>query len=108
MITEDLVRETLKKVNYPGFSRDIVSFGLVKKITIVGNDITVLISVATKDPAVPRGIHESAEKVLASIEGVGKISIDFDIKDPPEPVTGGNPAAGQHRRLYRREHCRTG
>lgn len=95
MITEDLVRETLKKVNYPGFSRDIVSFGLVKKITIVGNDITVLISVATKDPAVPRGIHESAEKFLASIGGVGKISIDFDIKDPPEPVTGGNPAAGQ-------------
>jgi hypothetical protein len=28
-ITEDQVRESLKAVRYPGFSRDIVSFGLV-------------------------------------------------------------------------------
>jgi len=95
MITEDLVREKLKKVNYPGFSRDILSFGLVKKIDLHGNDITVFISLATRDPAVPRGIHEGVESALNSLEGVGKITIEFDIKDPPDPVTGGNPAAGQ-------------
>ena len=95
MITEDLVREKLKKVNYPGFSRDILSFGLVKKIDLNGNDITVFISLATRDPAVPRGIHEGVESALNTIAGVGKITIEFDIKDPPDPVTGGNPAAGQ-------------
>jgi ATP-binding protein involved in chromosome partitioning len=95
MITEDLVREKLKKVNYPGFSRDILSFGLVKKIDLHGNDITVFISLATRDPAVPRGIHEGVESVLNSVDGVGKVTIEFDIKDPPDPVTGGNPAAGQ-------------
>ena len=95
MITEDLVREKLKKVNYPGFSRDILSFGLVKKIDLHGNDVTVFISLATRDPAVPRGIHEGVESALNSLDGVGKITIEFDIKDPPDPVTGGNPAAGQ-------------
>ncbi len=95
MITEDLVREKLKKVNYPGFSRDILSFGLVKKIDLHGNDIAVFISLATRDPAVPRGIHEGVESALNSLDGVGKITIEFDIKDPPDPVTGGNPAAGQ-------------
>ena len=95
MITEDLVREKLKKVNYPGFSRDILSFGLVKKIDLHGNDITVFISLATRDPAVPRGIHEGVESALNSLDGVGKVTIEFDIKDPPDPVTGGNPAAGQ-------------
>jgi ATP-binding protein involved in chromosome partitioning len=95
MITEDLVREKLKKVNYPGFSRDILSFGLVKKIDLSGNDITVFISLATRDPAVPRGIHEGVENALNSLDKVGKITIEFDIKDPPDPVTGGNPAAGQ-------------
>lgn len=95
MITEDLVREKLKKVNYPGFSRDILSFGLVKKIDLNGNDITVFISLATRDPAVPRGIHEGVESALNTIAGVGKVTIEFDIKDPPDPVTGGNPAAGQ-------------
>lgn len=95
MITEELVREHLKKVNYPGFSRDILSFGLVKKILISGNDIVVSIGIATKDPAIPRGIHEGVEATLKSIEGVGKVTIEFDIQAPPDPVTGGNPAAGQ-------------
>lgn len=95
MITENLVREKLKNVNYPGFSRDILSFGLVKQIDLQGNDITVFISLATRDPAVPRGIHEGVENALQAIDGVGKIAIEFDIKDPPDPVTGGNPAAGQ-------------
>ena len=95
MITEDLVREKLKKVNYPGFSRDIVSFGLVKKIAISGQDIAVHISIATRDPGVPRGIHEGVESALKAIDGVGTVTIEFDIKDPPDPVTGGNPAAGQ-------------
>ncbi|MDF1862190.1 MAG: Mrp/NBP35 family ATP-binding protein [Verrucomicrobiales bacterium] len=95
MITEEFIREKLGEVNYPGFSRDIISFGLVKGILIDGSDVTVKISLATRDPNVPRGIHEGIESTLSSIDGIGKVSVDFDIQDPPEPVTGGNPAAGQ-------------
>lgn len=94
MITEDSVREKLKKVNYPGFSRDIVSFGLVKRIEVVGSDVTVLIGLATRDPNIPRTIHQGIEEALATLEGAGKVVIDFDLKDPPEAVTG-NPAAAQ-------------
>ncbi|MCB1203837.1 MAG: Mrp/NBP35 family ATP-binding protein [Verrucomicrobiae bacterium] len=94
MINEESVREKLKKVNYPGFSRDIVSFGLIKRITVSGNDVLVLVSLATRDPAVPRAIHQGIEEALATLEGVGRVEIDFDLKDPPEPVAG-NPAAAQ-------------
>ena len=31
-VSEEQVKEALKGVKYPGFSRDIVSFGLVKVI----------------------------------------------------------------------------
>src|SRR5437868_9071194 len=34
MPTEDDIRNALKSVKYPGYSRDIVSFGLVKHIAI--------------------------------------------------------------------------
>tara|TARA_R110000850_G_scaffold207995_3_gene334068 strand:+ start:83 stop:1132 length:1050 start_codon:yes stop_codon:yes gene_type:complete len=95
MITENLIREKLGEVNYPGFSRDILSFGLVKGIDIEGADVTVRISLATRDANIPRGIHEGVDAALNAIEGIGKVSIDFDIQDPPEPVTGGDPAAGQ-------------
>ncbi len=94
MINEESVREKLKNVNYPGFSRDIVSFGLIKRIEVSGNDVAVLVSLATRDPDVPRTIHQGIEEVLSSLEEVGRISIDFDLKDPPEPVAG-NPAAAQ-------------
>lgn len=94
MITEDSVREKLKKVNYPGFSRDIVSFGLIKQIRIAGNDVTVLVSLATRDPNIPRQIHQGIEVALADLAGAGKISIDFDIKDPPETAAA-NPASAQ-------------
>ncbi|MBU6178831.1 MAG: ATP-binding protein [Verrucomicrobia bacterium] len=94
MITEASVREKLKQVPYPGFSRDIVSFGLVKRVDVSGNDVTVLVSLATRDPAVPRAIHQGIEEAMQSLDGVGKVVIDFDLKDPPEPVAG-NPSAAQ-------------
>lgn len=94
MINEESVREKLKKVNYPGFSRDILSFGLVKRIDVADGDITVLVSLATRDPAIPRAIHQGIEEALSTLEGAGRIVIDFDLKDPPEAVAG-NPAAAQ-------------
>ena len=92
MITEASIHEELAKVSYPGFSRDIVSFGLVKEISIDDDgNVTVKLSVATREPAIPRQIHEEALEVLEAIEGIGKVTLDFDIKDPPQPVTGGIP-----------------
>jgi len=32
MLSQDTVLDALKSVKYPGYSRDIVSFGLVKEI----------------------------------------------------------------------------
>ena len=31
MLTQDSIRDALKAVKYPGYSRDIVSFGIVKE-----------------------------------------------------------------------------
>ena len=37
------ILEQLKKINYPGFSRDIVSFGMVKEVIIDQNIITIML-----------------------------------------------------------------
>ena len=44
MPTEDQVHEALKQVKYPGFTRDIVSFGIVKRIAVSGNDVAVILN----------------------------------------------------------------
>lgn len=83
VISQDAVNEALKDVKYPGFSRDIVSFGLVKEIRVEGADVEVRISLATNDPAVPASIKEAAEARLHAVPGVGRVNLRIDIQAPP-------------------------
>ena len=100
-ITESQVLEILKAVRYPGFSRDIVSFGLVKGVRIEGEgSITVQLSMATSDPKVPQAIKEDAERALSAIPGVVSARVLIDIQAPahtPQGAQGtGGPAAATH------------
>ncbi|RYD25655.1 MAG: MRP family ATP-binding protein [Verrucomicrobiaceae bacterium] len=86
MITEARILDILRTVKYPGFSRDVVSFGLIKGITVKGGDVTVHFTLAVRDPQVPRQIHESAMRALEAEPGIGKVELDFDIKEPEAPA----------------------
>ena len=86
MITEAQILESLRTVKYPGFSRDIVSFGLVKSITIANSDVTIELSLAARDAGIPRQIHEAASAALALVPGIGEVKLDFDIKEPEGPA----------------------
>jgi len=44
-ITREEIQNILKEVNYPGFSRDIVSFGMVKDILIQGVHINISLQI---------------------------------------------------------------
>ena len=46
-MTPELIRDALRQVRYPGFSRDIVSFGLVKEVRCEPGQTTVGIEVQT-------------------------------------------------------------
>ncbi len=95
MLTENDIRSALGGVRYPGFSRDILSFGLVKGIHISGGDVTVEISLATRDPNIPRLIHEQAMDVLKKLPGIGEVRLNFDIKDPPGTNTTASEKLGK-------------
>jgi len=69
-MTADEIRDKLKDVKYPGFSRDIVSFGIVKDIDLGPENATVRLSIVTQDEEVAAKIVESVKGVLASLEGV--------------------------------------
>jgi len=94
MITPEQVREKLSTVKYPGFTRDIVSFGLVKDVKVTGVDVVVQMSLATNDPKIPQAIKEGSEAVLAQLAGVGQVTIRIDIQAPPQaPAAAGAPMA---------------
>lgn len=89
MLTETLIRERLATVKYPGFSRDIVSFGLIKGITIDGGSVTVQMSLATNDPKVPQAIKDDSEAVLRAMSGVGQARVLIDIQAPAQAAGPG-------------------
>src|SRR5438034_3129819 len=82
-ISEEQVRNALKTVKYPGFTRDIVSFGLVKSIRIDNGDVKVQLALATSDPNVPATIKNDAERALRAIEAVRSVKVLIDIQAPP-------------------------
>ena len=48
MMNKDKVLELLKTVTYPGFSRDIVSFGMVHDVNIENESISVILNIKTQ------------------------------------------------------------
>src|SRR5438874_1025369 len=88
-VTEEQITDALKQVKYPGFSRDIVSFGLVKAIRIDDGAVTVQMALATNEPAIPQAIKTESEAVLGAIPGVANVKVLIDIHAPP---AGAGPA----------------
>ena len=88
-LSEVLVLERLKAVKFPGYSRDIVSFGLVKEVKIAGSDLIVRLSVATNNPAVPEALKRDSEEVLGAIPGVRSVKVVIDITAPPDVASSG-------------------
>jgi ATP-binding protein involved in chromosome partitioning len=88
-ISEEQVTNALKSVKYPGFTRDIVSFGLVKSVHIDDGEVKVQLALATNDPNVPAAIKNDAESALRGINGVRSAKILIDIHAPPAGAGAG-------------------
>ena len=82
-ISEEQVTNALKSVKYPGFTRDIVSFGLLKSVHIDDGEVKVQLALATNDPNVPAAIKNDAESALRGIKGVRSAKVLIDIHAPP-------------------------
>jgi ATP-binding protein involved in chromosome partitioning len=93
-VSETEIREALKNVRYPGFSRDIVSFGLVKSVTIDNGEVKVQLALATNDPNVPAAIKKDADAALAGL-GLTNARVLIDIHAPPAGAGAGGMMAAR-------------
>ncbi len=93
-LTEEQVKTALGTVKYPGFSRDIVSFGLVKGIDLGDGDVLVQLALATNDPAIPQRIKSEAEAALGAVAGVRSAKVRIDIQAPPAGSVGATKISG--------------
>ena len=91
-LDEQSLRDALRRVKYPGFSRDIVSFGLVKEIQINGADVAVQMVITTSEPRVAQQIRDEAREALAAVSGVSNVDVRIDIQAPAQAAGVPGPA----------------
>lgn len=73
--TPDSVKEALAQIAYPGFSRDIVSFGLLKNVVIENGHVSIHLVVTTGDEAIIEQISQSVQKALRDLPGVETVDV---------------------------------
>jgi len=81
-MTEEIVKSALSNVTYPGFTKDIVTFGFVKAIKISGSDVSVTVDITSSAPEVAQQIVEEA---TAELKRAGAVIVEVDITAPKMP-----------------------
>jgi ATP-binding protein involved in chromosome partitioning len=104
MLTQDAIKEALKAVKYPGYSRDIVSFGLVKEIAISEGAVSLGLQLTTHRPDIATQLKAECDQVLKRLDGVRQVVVDIKMPavspggaQAPDPWAGQNKIAGIQR-----------
>ena len=84
MLTQDDIKNALTVIKYPGYSRDIISFGLAKEISVANGAVSVVLQLTSPNPEAARQIKVESERVLKALPGVSHVHVDVR-----------QPAAGQ-------------
>jgi ATP-binding protein involved in chromosome partitioning len=79
MATRDEVLDALKKVKFPGLSRDIVAFGFVHDVVVDGGNVSFTIRFQTENPSVGAQIARDAEAAVRNIGGVNNVKVAVDV-----------------------------
>ena len=91
-VTEERVLDALKTVRFPGLSRDIVSFGFVKDLTIGGGNVSLRLEIMTESEAAAREIYRDATEKLRALPGVNAVTIRLERKAPGGAAPRPGPA----------------
>ncbi len=97
MQTEDSIRETLKTVKYPGYSRDIVSFGLVKQVKCNSGAVAVMVEMTSHNAEVAEEIRKDAEGKIKALDGIDLVHVE--VKMPAQGQAPQAPQGGVQRKV---------
>jgi ATP-binding protein involved in chromosome partitioning len=81
-LTEQKVLDVLRTVRFPGLSRDIVSFGFVKDLSVGGGNVSFRLEIITESPGAAEEIRRDATEKLRALPGVGAVTIRLDVQPP--------------------------
>ncbi len=74
-LSEQDVLAALRKVRYPGFTRDIVSFGIVKGLEVRDGAVRVRLDLGAGNPAAAAALEKDARAALEALPGVRSVEM---------------------------------
>lgn len=92
-MTNENVLEALKNVTYPGFTKDIVTFGFVKSVEIEGSKVAVVIDITSSADEVKQQLTADATTELKKL---GFADIEVHITAPQVPREQSNTMSGKN------------
>jgi len=97
MVTEEDVKTALKAVKYPGYSRDIVSFGLVKEMAVNNGAVSLTMQLTGGSAEVAQQIKIESERVLKALAGVEKVYVEVRHQGKPAAAGAQSPWSQQNK-----------
>ncbi|MDD1766871.1 MAG: Mrp/NBP35 family ATP-binding protein, partial [Candidatus Methanomethyliaceae archaeon] len=84
MITKDEVLESLKKVMDPELGIDIISAGMVRKISVEGDSVSVTLALTSDTCPLANKLRKGVEEAIRSLKGVGKVEVELTVMSEEE------------------------
>ena len=88
MPTQEDILQLLKSIKYPGYSRDVVSFGLVKEISAANNAIKIVMQLTSPNVEAALQIKNESERLLQTLPGVKQVQVE--VQQPAAGSTAPN------------------
>lgn len=80
-MNREKIIQLLQSVPYPGYSRDIVSFGIIKDVSIKEKTVEIRLNIPTDNDETRKIIKERVRRALTDTDQFNHINIQLD--DPP-------------------------
>jgi ATP-binding protein involved in chromosome partitioning len=78
------ILKALEQVIDPELKRDVVELDMVRDVRIEGGDVTVGIALTVAGCPLRSSFEEQVAKALAPVDGVDRVSLEFDVMTPEE------------------------
>jgi len=86
MPTPQEILEDLKQIRYPGYSRDIVSFGIVRDVEIASAGVTVTLALGGAKADAIDEISRAVRDRVRALTGARQIDVVIQEPDKPKPA----------------------
>lgn len=97
MLNRESILNVLKAVKYPGFSRDVVSFGIIKDIVVNQGAVSVVMELTSANRDAAAQLKDSCEQALRALPEVKHVYVDVKLPAATPASSAPGPWVNQNR-----------